>query len=933
MAQTLLSNKLQRKLHIALFVLCALFAIQVNAQTVLLPGDVVVVSANADTHSVDLIPLIDIERGTSVYISNGKWNNSENGLEGNELKLTFNAPILAGTNIHINKEDDPRFSKSGALHFEGDKHRLFIFQKEESIYRFIFAMGWGKTEMWNMEGQTPGASDIPLSIAENPNTLLTLGEESNQQYYLRNGASGTKNMLLSLVGNPENWKGNDQHSFDIFGTSFNLLSPPVIQFENSITEVNEGDSTATLNVAIYEHDGSRMSVEVEFDSLRSIASKADLGGFTSKRINFTGLVGDFIYAVEVPILDDEIYEGRETGIFILNKLSAGNYGDFLTQNLIIEDNEKPEIFISRVSNSIDRSGFIEIQNLEEATISMEGWVLSGNKQKYVFPKEAVLSPNETLRWMDASGSADAAQDQKVFASSLRTRMLNSEGGILTLQNLEGKIVHQVSYSRLRNNERRNAERIDLAVQELNQNDNQNAIPQSSAAFRTQNTGWKVLSSEADLSNEFSEKIFYTWNEELQSFETTSQVPVQRNPVFGFFEDGEMEKLNSYISASRSKAVPSEELTLAISATDNNGNGTIEGIEGLNFVINTLDKPISVQSFLENLKSEYPEVSVSNTVYRIRQKASGSLEFIKLEANESIAPKSPFLIMLETEIPAISLSLAGSEIKENISSQSDPAAMNQGLLEFTLRNQSDEEKVQIMVSDDENIERVKDLNSYPELHFPDQSYLNFSFQEGEDFYNELSLFSEIDRQIVLPVHFGSSEGGKITFSVTGWDQIPSDWSISLLDRNREKEYNLGRDFSVTIEHIFPEKINDDPEESMFSENQNRDSDRFAIKINPAKTTVRNEESSNDKPRQVELHQNYPNPFNPVTTISFYLPKSEEVRLSVFNIVGQPVAVIVDGTLSAGQQQFEWDATDKPSGMYIYQLEVGNTVMTRKMTLVK
>ncbi len=87
------------------------------------------------------------------------------------------------------------------------------------------------------------------------------------------------------------------------------------------------------------------------------------------------------------------------------------------------------------------------------------------------------------------------------------------------------------------------------------------------------------------------------------------------------------------------------------------------------------------------------------------------------------------------------------------------------------------------------------------------------------------------------------------------------------------------------------------------------------------------------RQLELHQNFPNPFNPVTTISFYLPEPEEIKLSVFNIVGQPVAVIAEGSLSAGEHQFEWDATDKPSGMYIYQLEVGKNVMTRKMTLVK
>ena len=59
----------------------------------------------------------------------------------------------------------------------------------------------------------------------------------------------------------------------------------------------------------------------------------------------------------------------------------------------------------------------------------------------------------------------------------------------------------------------------------------------------------------------------------------------------------------------------------------------------------------------------------------------------------------------------------------------------------------------------------------------------------------------------------------------------------------------------------------------------------------------------------------------------------VKLSVFNIVGQPVAVLLQGNKSKGEHTLEWDASDMPSGIYIYQLEVGTKVMTRKMTLVK
>ncbi|MGB0347959.1 MAG: T9SS type A sorting domain-containing protein, partial [Balneolaceae bacterium] len=95
----------------------------------------------------------------------------------------------------------------------------------------------------------------------------------------------------------------------------------------------------------------------------------------------------------------------------------------------------------------------------------------------------------------------------------------------------------------------------------------------------------------------------------------------------------------------------------------------------------------------------------------------------------------------------------------------------------------------------------------------------------------------------------------------------------------------------------------------------------------------EEVTEDSPEQIELNQNYPNPFNPATTISFVLPEAVEVKLSVFNVVGQPIAVLEEGTLSPGEHHYEWNASGYPSGMYIYQLEVGTKVMTRKMTLVK
>jgi hypothetical protein len=84
---------------------------------------------------------------------------------------------------------------------------------------------------------------------------------------------------------------------------------------------------------------------------------------------------------------------------------------------------------------------------------------------------------------------------------------------------------------------------------------------------------------------------------------------------------------------------------------------------------------------------------------------------------------------------------------------------------------------------------------------------------------------------------------------------------------------------------------------------------------------------------ELYQNYPNPFNPSTTIEFDLPKSGEVSLKVFNILGEEVATLVSERLSTGSYSYEWDASNLASGIYLYRLQAGDYVETRKMVLMR
>ncbi|MBD3332360.1 T9SS type A sorting domain-containing protein [candidate division GN15 bacterium] len=80
-------------------------------------------------------------------------------------------------------------------------------------------------------------------------------------------------------------------------------------------------------------------------------------------------------------------------------------------------------------------------------------------------------------------------------------------------------------------------------------------------------------------------------------------------------------------------------------------------------------------------------------------------------------------------------------------------------------------------------------------------------------------------------------------------------------------------------------------------------------------------------------NYPNPFNPVTTISFDLSDASQVSVRVFNMLGQEVATLHDGQLSAGPQEFQFDASDVASGVYFYRIETSQGATTEKMMLLK
>ena len=93
-----------------------------------------------------------------------------------------------------------------------------------------------------------------------------------------------------------------------------------------------------------------------------------------------------------------------------------------------------------------------------------------------------------------------------------------------------------------------------------------------------------------------------------------------------------------------------------------------------------------------------------------------------------------------------------------------------------------------------------------------------------------------------------------------------------------------------------------------------------------------------PVTFSLHQNFPNPFNPITTLRYDLPSDALVTLSIYDMLGREITQLVNTSQEAGFKSVQWDATDSTgrpvsAGVYLYQIQAGEFVQTRKMMLLK
>ncbi|MDZ7683646.1 MAG: T9SS type A sorting domain-containing protein [Fodinibius sp.] len=179
-----------------------------------------------------------------------------------------------------------------------------------------------------------------------------------------------------------------------------------------------------------------------------------------------------------------------------------------------------------------------------------------------------------------------------------------------------------------------------------------------------------------------------------------------------------------------------------------------------------------------------------------------------------------------------------------------------------------------------------------------------------------------------------ESGEYIIRWPVWHDIPEHWEVRLRDGV------TGDEVDMRAQNYWHFSIQTGSGDSL----QNKGRGRTML---PKKLTTKQEEkarfritvrtnggmNSVEVPETFALEQNYPNPFNPSTSIPYALPRRAEVRITVYNVLGQRLRTLVDGERAAGSHEVQFDGSNLASGLYFYRIKVGSYSETRSMTLIK
>ncbi len=207
-------------------------------------------------------------------------------------------------------------------------------------------------------------------------------------------------------------------------------------------------------------------------------------------------------------------------------------------------------------------------------------------------------------------------------------------------------------------------------------------------------------------------------------------------------------------------------------------------------------------------------------------------------------------------------------------------------------------------------------------------------ENGDLLQLNALPKQPEEQMEFPLDLsGSIEDEYAELKVEGIESF-KDWEFYIIDTFEKKELLLNEEGKIDL--LINKLPSQKSTNSLFSSPKipkRLAEQEYRYKIAIRQKTAVSVEPSNEDPVKFSLSQNFPNPFNPTTTIRYSVEDAGNVTLTVYNLMGQQVATLVNKQQNSGDFNVTWDASDVASGMYYYQLVSNGQTITRKMTLIK
>lgn len=456
-------------------------------------------------------------------------------------------------------------------------------------------------------------------------------------------------------------------------------------------------------------------------------------------------------------------------------------------------------------------------------------------------------------------------------------------------------------------------------------------------------GFTGADSETGTSN------VYTWDESLQQYvsiqNSTDSVEVGVGLLVYVFadsdKDGNAETFPRTII--KDMEMYNNETTFSLDLTDDNDAGTT--LDGWNLIGNPYPFPINWSNSSHGSgwgkQAMFISMYIWNSSAGEYQSHNGTAGTF---ATPDIAPWQGFWVKSE---------LVNTPMTVNENAKSTSGAFNKSVqtvpeIRFSFKelvedsNNALKSGTLVMFSE-YSTTGLDELDSY-KLQSLNTEYLSlFTTLETGENLDINSLPDSLSEPIAVKLDYdGSHISGQYELA---WNHklLPENWEFVLTDTKSGEEINLKNESSYVIDEGLS-KVTPDlnpvfsvPEFGLVEQRRSKQSassgSRFTLTISPTQTVSNEIEEEDDQPIALALDQNYPNPFNPSTTINYAVPLQAKVRLEIFDLVGRKVAELVNGPKSTGSYSINFDASQLASGLYIYRLQVGSNILTKKMTLIK